>query len=363
MSEPELLDAPDAITPEWMTEVLRGSGAIHDARVVGMERREVGTGQMGASVRFGLDYDRAEAGAPDAVVGKFPSADPTSRATGAGQGAYLKEVRFYQELQGTVGICTPHCHFARIEPTTGSFVLVLEDLSPAVQGDQIAGCGVEQAALALSELAKLHAPRWGDAALLGLEWMNAPSPDGSALLQAIYQGVFPGFVERYQDAIPSEHLALAERLGRSLAGWANAMADGPLSVTHGDYRLDNMLFGSAEGGHPLAVVDWQTCGVGPPAADASYFLGASLLPEVRRQHEQTLLRDYHAALLAAGVEGYDWDQCLADYARYAFSGVVMAVVASMIVERHDRGDEMFIAMATRHATHALDLDAVHLLEG
>ena len=39
----------------------------------------------------------------------------------------------------------------------------------------------------------------------------------------------------------------------------------------------------------------------------------------------------------------------------------MAIVASTLVRRTDRGDEMFIAMADRHARQALDLDALDLL--
>ena len=35
----------------------------------------------------------------------------------------------------------------------------------------------------------------------------------------------------------------------------------------------------------------------------------------------------------------------------------MAVGASMLVERTERGDDMFMAMAHRHAAHAIDLDA------
>jgi hypothetical protein len=35
----------------------------------------------------------------------------------------------------------------------------------------------------------------------------------------------------------------------------------------------------------------------------------------------------------------------------------------MLVERTDRGDEMFLVMAHRHARHILDLDAPALLGG
>jgi hypothetical protein len=39
----------------------------------------------------------------------------------------------------------------------------------------------------------------------------------------------------------------------------------------------------------------------------------------------------------------------------------MAVIASMLVERTPRGDLMFMAMAARHARHALDLDAAAVI--
>ena len=39
----------------------------------------------------------------------------------------------------------------------------------------------------------------------------------------------------------------------------------------------------------------------------------------------------------------------------------MAIVASMLVERTERGDEMFMTMLARHSQHALDLDADELL--
>ena len=40
----------------------------------------------------------------------------------------------------------------------------------------------------------------------------------------------------------------------------------------------------------------------------------------------------------------------------------MAILASMIVGRTDRGDEMFVVMANRHASQVVDLDAVEFLE-
>jgi len=355
VSIPPLVADPAKVTPAWLGQVLRHAGLLREGEVLGFAAENVGTGQVGQNVRFRLELSEGVSG-PASVVVKFPSPDPVSRATGVTQGNYRKEVRFYQDLVHTVGIQTPRCLFADFDPATSDFVLVMEDLAPARQGDQIAGCSVDEAALALAELAKLHAPRWGDPKLAGIDWIGRRTPEAGTLLQMVYQGVWPGFVKRYAERLAPEALALAERLGQGVGAWLMA-AQGPTTVTHGDYRLDNMLFGTPQGGYPLAVVDWQSPAEGFALSDTSYFLGAGLPVEVRRRHEEALLREYHAALRAGGVEGYGWDACWQDYRRFSLSGVVMAVVASMIVGQSARGDDMFMAMATRHCQHALDLDA------
>jgi hypothetical protein len=360
VDQPRVVSDPAEVTVEWLAQALRSAQVDDDAHLESFESETVGTGQMGRSVRFRLGWRGGGASAPRTIVGKFPSDDPKSRATGVAQGVYRKEVCFYRELKSTVGIRTPRCFFAASDGDGGDFVLLLEDLAPALQGNQLAGCTPDAAELALGELSKLHAPRWNDATLAELDFLSRAGPDAAKLLQVIYVSVWPGFAERYGDRLEPRALALSERLGAGLADWL-AGASGPETVVHGDYRLDNMLFGSDAGGYPLAVVDWQTVALGRPLADASYFLGGSLLPDDRRANEHALLRGYWQRLGAAGVSDYSWDECWRDYRRQAFAGIVMSVVASMIVEQTERGDEMFVAMAERHCEHALDLDSEDFL--
>ncbi len=55
-----------------------------------------------------LSYDGvAPPNAPRSVVGKFPSSDPESRATGVNLGNYFREVWFYRNLAKTAGVTTP----------------------------------------------------------------------------------------------------------------------------------------------------------------------------------------------------------------------------------------------------------------
>lgn len=345
---------------DGLTGALHASGALDpDVRVVAVDQEPVGTGQMGDCLRLALTYDR-EVDAPRTVVAKLPSSDETSRATGMALRTYEVEVRFYQELADRLPVRSPVCHHADIDVATGDFVLLLEDLAPARQGDQVAGCTPDQAALVLEEAARLHAPLWGDPTLVTLEWPVQWSQESQDAMQAMLTVLWPNFVERYGDALDDDVVALGHRFVAGLPAYY-AHRPEPHTVIHNDYRLDNLLFGTPEGGPPVAVVDWQTVGVGPALLDVSYFLGAGLSVEDRRAHEEDLVRGYHAALTAGGVEGFGWDRCWDDYRVFSFAGLHMAILASMVVERTDRGDAMFLAMAGRHGRQALDLGAEALL--
>lgn len=98
----------------------------------------------------------------------------------------------------------------------------------------------------------------------------------------------------------------------------------------------------------------------PAVRDAAYFLGSSLSVEDRRAHEEPLLRLYHDELLAQGVQGFSWEQCREEYRRQTFWAILMVIVASMLVERTDRGDEMFMAWLARSAQQVVDQGALSL---
>ena len=71
--------------------------------------------------------------------------------------------------------------------------------------------------------------------------------------------------------------------------------------------------------------------------------------------------DVYDALCRRGVRDYTLEQLQADVRRDSFGGVLMAIVAAMVVQRTERGDLMFLTSTTRHAQHALDVDAPALL--
>ena len=273
---------------------------------------------------------------------------------------FIKEVSFYQQLQQRLTIATPNCYFAAIDGEGPDFALLLEDLSPAVQGDQLAGCSVDVARAAVLELVGLHAPSWNDETLRGKDWLGEPDADSTELNRALYQGNIDGFAERYGPNLKADELEIIRKVAGAAPPTGETLPT-PFSLVHIDYRLDNLIINEDLSPPKITAVDWQSISLGSPLADVAYFLGAGLRSETRRQAEEEIVHAYHAALIEAGIKDYGWDACWTDYRKGVFAGFFVTVIASMIVERTERGDEMFLTMARRHARHAIDLGSDEFL--
>lgn len=343
-----------SVDAEWLTAVLHADGVGLGHRIESYEARSIGTGQVGENVRYALGWDGDTTGLPASIVAKFPSTNEVSRAAAAQVDTYRREVGFYRDVQSRVSIRTPGIHHVGWDPHTHDFVLVMEDIRGAEQGDQIAGCSVERAEAVVDEAVGLHGPTWGRVhELSDLDWLAFPSPERTEQMQMLFGFTLPGFLDRYGDRLTADEQDVARRiverypeLSRQVVEWAEA--HDAWCMTHADYRLDNLLFGVTDGAPPVTVVDWQTAAVGIGPSDIAYFVGAGLVPAARRDHERSLVDRYAAGLRACGVP-VDDDAVWEGYVLGSAGGYLMAIIASQIVGQTERGDHMFVAMATRHA--------------
>jgi Ecdysteroid kinase-like family len=349
-----VVERPGDLTADWLTAAV-GAGNIVD---FGVER--IGTGQMSECYRVHLTYaDGPDADGPDSVVLKVAASDPMSRRTGGSLGLYEREVCFYRDIAPRLHGPVAPCYHAAFEASGGIFDVLLGDANPAVVGDEIRGATIEQARLAVTELARLQGPLLGDTTLADAPWLHRDTPVNQGLITALHAA----FVDRYGDRIAPQHRAVCERLVGGFDAYLVEEADeGRVQgLVHGDYRLDNMLFGAVGADRPLTVVDWQTVTWGPAMTDLAYFLGCALPVADRRQHYDALLQAYHAAL---GPDApISLDDVREGVRRQSFFGVMMAIVSSMLVERTERGDAMFMTMLQRHCEHVLDVDAMAILSG
>ncbi|MFI0355988.1 phosphotransferase [Actinomadura sp. 9N407] len=340
------------LTPAWLTEAL--APHLDGGKVTSVRAEPVGTGQVSDSLRLHLSYE-GPAGLPATMVAKVPAADPASRQAARTIRTYEVEASFYAGIAPRLDASVPACHFVAYDGERDDYVVLLEDLAPAEPGDQLAGVPAADAGAAVEEMAAVHAAGWNDPELAALGWLNRHDAGTAEFTTAMVTDLYGGFRERYAERLAPGTAELIEEFLPSMGAYL-APRGGPLTLVHGDFRADNLMFGA---GRP-AVLDWQTCVYGPGLSDLAYFLGSSLPVPVRREHEQALVQRYHAALTARGVE-LAWDDCWNDYRTYAFHGIVMAIGAAMLVERTERGDTMFCTMTDRHAGHARDLEALALL--
>ena len=135
--------------------------------------------------------------------------------------------------------------------------------------------------------------------------------------------------------------------------------DRPIVLSHGDFRLDNMLFYDSNG--RVVILDWQTLSAGVPMADIAYCISTSFSSSQDRQiHEESLIDRYLKKLnLEEGV--YPYELAWRDYRRCSFIGFLMGVISSMLVERTERGDEMFAVMVERSGYQAIQLESLSLI--
>ncbi|MFZ0228390.1 MAG: phosphotransferase [Mycobacterium sp.] len=350
--EATALESVDAVTPEWMTAVLARNGI---AATIGRVTTEpVGTGQMGSCYRLFISYDAGVG--PDRLIVKLPATDAASRA--AGQLGYRCETTFYREIAERLRLDIPRCYFAAMNECGDGFTIVLEDLAPAQQGDQITGCTVDQARAAAVNVAGLHAPTWNDPSLRELDWLIPDLAAYPEVAAAFLVDATKQFLERY--TVTRDTAATLQRFADRFVDWATGRPE-PFAMLHSDYRLDNLLFAASDAARPVVAVDWQVVMVGLPLRDVAFLVATGLSTESRRRGEKGIVDAYHRRLVELGVDGYSAERCWEDYRYGLFQCPFITVLGAFVAQPTVRGDEMFTVMAERSAAAITDLDAMSLL--
>lgn len=353
------------ITPEWLTRALTDAGVLAGTQVVSYRHEAVpgGSGLFGTVERLVPEYDRTYVAAPSSLIVKIPIAAEGPRSIGLALRIYEREVRFYRDLAHRVPLTTPRCHSAAMDPESGRFVLLLEDLSGRRLGDQVAGWSVDEAETAIAHLAKLHAAAWDERSLDGIEWLPASNaPELIGLIQGGYQQCWAPFTANFGDHLPAAILTAGEALATKLPALADILAAPPRTLVHGDYRMDNMIFGVDPQDPPFSVIDWQLVARARGVFDFAYFMAQGGDPDRRKANEMRLLERYHALLMENGVDGYSFDDCLRDYRASILYGLVYIVISVGSLENADARMQQLFGTALDRTIRAIDdLDATELM--
>lgn len=349
---------PDDVTRQWLSGVLSERGTRVEVSAV--EVTAIGTGQTGATYRVSATYASNPGALPDTFVIKLPAQDDTVRDRVTI--GYRSECAFYETVADRVQIPIPQCFYCAITEDAMDYVLLLADQAPAVQGDQLAGCGEQDARLAVTALAGLHGPSWCDPLWLDFPGIAFARPDeasakGLGEVAVMSADITLDKLGDRMSVVDRETFSTAMGL---VTPWLLAERD-RFALLHGDYRLDNMLF--TPDATAITVVDWQTLGVGLPARDLAYFTATSLKPELRAAIEADLVDAYYRILCGYDVADYDRETCWHDYRLGMPQALLISALGFAFAAATDRGDDMVLTMLARGCQAIRDLDTLDLIGG
>ena len=343
---------PEDLTADWL-------GGVLGTPVASVEVTAIGTGQTGATYRVAATYAGGPGDAPATFAVKLPAQDDAVRERVAL--GYLSEVEFYSTVTTQVAIPVPGCFYSEISSDGADFVLLMADMAPAVQGDQIAGCTTAEAALAVEALAGLHGPSWGDRRWFDLPSIVMPKPGDAEAAKGLGDVAVMAAditLDKLGGKVSDEDRVTLTTSMALVSPWLMAEPE-RFSLMHGDYRLDNLLFDPER--TRVTVVDWQTIGLGLPTRDLAYFAATSLRPDDRAGLERDLVERYHRALVGYGVPDYDLQTCWQDYRLGVLQAPLLTTLGYAFAASTERGDEMILTMLRRGCRAIRELDAIELV--
>ena len=351
-------NTPNDITPQWLTEALYSIDILPNAIVTSLCIEPIAeftcAGQL---ARLHLSFSQPKSTLPSTLVAKLHAPDEPMRAKTRPFTPDKQEILFYQQLASEMPLRIPHCYYSAMNVNDGKYVRILEDLAPAKVGDQIRGSTAKEAAIALRAIASFHAYWWKSEKFEGIDWLTGSTTSSDAVTRWVieeYRKAFPTFVDKTGTLLTDTIKAFGEKLPEKLMD-NSQHGKSPQTLVHGDFRLENVFFGTSLGESGFAVIDWQDISHGEGVWDVAWFIGGCLQTTSKRQAEEwQLLKTYHETLKANGVSGYTFDACWNDYRlailRYFVQAVLM--VASLNPENNRENrlaraiSERFIAAIT-----------------
>jgi len=330
MTDPIPLTSAD-IDAQWLLEIFRLNNLMPDS----VERIDwdiigEGSGFMGEVIRLSPHLKNQLSA--DSLILKLPTAG-SNRKVGQSLGVYEREIRFYTEFQPFLPVRTPRMIHAAMEESiapehglaimrffntlpigllwpiflllhwltskiTKRYALVIEDLGQLRPGDQVAGCSPEDARMALSAMARMHATFLNNKLLTDTPWI-IPIALTIKLSQQVFRKALPQYLQQYGHSLSDSAQQTLQWLDKNGIELMSLLAAQPSTLNHGDFRLDNLFFDDVN--NEIILCDWQTLMSGPLGIDLAYFLSASLTSEDENAIIE-LLSFYSQQLKTQGVD-------------------------------------------------------------
>jgi len=307
----------EEITPAWLTTRLRENNHLLRGEVSSLSLKHQKTffsDIYWLEVSYSVDAE-PQLQLPSKLLLKVPFPESTA-ALNMGR----DEIAVYRVL--TEAMEDPpvvRCFDAVYAANSHRSHLLLEDLSDThFQPPIPVPPSLRHCELCVETLAQFHA-FWWEHALLGTKIGELFNEASLKELGNLLSRALSDFIEFMGDGLsPARRRAYEHGIKLLPEFWnRRLMSVKRNTLIHGDAHLWNFL-------HPKDVlkgraylIDLATSNrIRPPTNDLAYMMALQWFPERRALMEQSLLKHYHAVLVAHGVKDYSWEDCLLDY-RYS----------------------------------------------
>jgi hypothetical protein len=346
------------VTASWLTEALQLRHPGVEVTSVHVGQTRVGTN---ATARILLNYTRAghEAGLPATMYVK-------GGWDGRAVNGVVNEARFYQHLAPHLpGVNLPATYFVSVDDTSGSAVIVMEDLYArnAILCGPEESLDPDQAFDVAGQLAELHGFWFDSPELEAADWLHRGSMVADLDADSFEQetGIYGSFKEWWwEKRIVGDHAAdlpapLKDRLlvKQATANLHRLERGEAQCVVHGDPHLGNMFVDAA--GRP-GIYDWGA-NPGSWAHDLNYAIVGSLSVADRRAHERDILDHYLARLAEVGAKAPSRDDAWLSWRRQTLHGFLWVMCSP-----RQQPEELIALQTQRFGTAAEDHDMLEALE-
>jgi len=356
------------ITAQWLNEALHGNGFLKsgaDISSIQMTPIAVGEGFQSDMARIVVEYGGHDAGLPVSMIAKLPTTYEAANYVAMLFNTYEREIRFYKELASKSPLRTPGLIYGEFDAEQKRYVLILQDCGAYSQVDQVKGLTEAKLRQTIQKIADFHAHWWNSKDLATVPWMPGPRSQAAYALVGFYRSCWDTAVN-----VPEFLAALPE--GGKEAGlkiykhyeWmvGEAAPNDNLTITHFDFRGDNLFFDEASKDDPVVVFDWQASAIYRGPLDIAYLMGGSVSVELRHKVEREMLDVYYRRLLEKGVKGYPFEECQRDYLGGLLVYAYIPVLAySRLDITSDRAKQLARLMTQRHFSAIVDNDATSIL--
>ncbi|MEM8903609.1 MAG: hypothetical protein AAGF02_07905 [Actinomycetota bacterium] len=339
------VESLDEIDAAWL-------GAALDRPVADLEQTPLGDGIgfLGDLARLRVEFADGET---VRLIAKIPTADPGGRSVGRLLDVWRREHRFYEDLAPDLHDIVPRCRLALGDEERDRWLLVLDEIHPARELDQLAGATLTDMELVIDALADLHG-RYDDRTGGSPAWVPGIGSGTAHVLRDAVVGSLPAWRQRFGALLPSGFDAVLSDFAPHLDSWLAALARRPLTLAHADVRVDNLVFPERGG---VRIVDWQTAMRTGGVTDLAILLATSTTVDDRRAWEGDLLLRYRDGVARHGID-LDLEELRTGYAdSFLWWSSMFANNLSTIDPPPGRGSELFDSMVSRTARAAVDHEA------